>query len=85
MPWWDSLNDLIIGEPELAILESVDIGRGGLECKAKLEFVDNLIISGAEDSLLVDEPKVESVAVTPKEMMEKLEKRVKTSSKKKGK
>ena len=47
-------------------------------------FVDNLIISDAEDSMLVDEPRAKEVAVTPKEMMKKLDKRARTSRKKRG-
>jgi hypothetical protein len=35
--------------------------------------------------MLVDEPKADPEAVTPAEMMKKLDKRIKTSRKKKGK
>ncbi|MBE9570746.1 MAG: hypothetical protein IMF11_08965 [Proteobacteria bacterium] len=49
------------------------------------ELVDNLIIPDVEDSMLTDESKAKEEAITPKEMMKKLEKRAKTSRKKRRK
>jgi hypothetical protein len=79
LPWWDSPVETVKATEEF-------FKALGSPCNEPvLEPVDNLIIGDTPESMLVDEPKADPEAVTPAEMMKKLDKRIKTSRKKKGK